>query len=88
MHEEQGRCYIHDQTASQHIYSVWETTQLMMYKAQGSDLVLTQTSKCTVDREYILQVKSISVLQWIDLNSSTASQKFKYHSIFMSYSNA
>lgn len=49
MHEEQGRCYIHDQTASQHIYSVWETTQLMMYKAQGSDLVLTQTSKCTVD---------------------------------------
>lgn len=34
---------------SQHIYSVWETTQLMMYKAQGSDLVLTQTSKCTVD---------------------------------------
>ena len=49
MHEEQGRCYIHDQTAPLHIYSVWEATQQTMYKAQGSDLVLPQTSKRTVD---------------------------------------
>lgn len=39
MREEPGVCYIHDQTTPQHVYSSWETTQLMVYKVQGSGLV-------------------------------------------------
>lgn len=43
-------CHIHDQTAPQHIYSIWETAELMMYRAQASDLALTKTSsRCVID---------------------------------------
>lgn len=43
-------CYIRDQTAPQHVCSIWETTELMMYRAQGSDSALTKTSlRCVID---------------------------------------
>lgn len=86
MQEEPGRYYIHDQTTPQHVYSAWETTQLMMYEVQGW-LRLTWISKCTVDSGVCIAGELHLRIARTDLNTSTACQK-SGHSMFMSYPNA